>query len=266
LLSLRGEPLFVADWLRVLMLHYEVDPLALQKVTPFELDLFRGRAFVTLVAFTIHSMRPRFGGRSAAWLLRPIATHHFLNVRTYVQCQHEHAIHFMAEWLSNRLSVLLGPHFFGLPYHYGYLNYQYSLETGRLAGSVTGSRNRGALAYRASFDQESAFSECLPGSLCEWLMERYTAFTSSGGKRRFFRVWHRPWRQLALDVHVTDKSLVELRWPFLSDSSLIGSNLSPGLTDVWMGWPHALTKLRSFAKNAADNHSSASGAAKAWET
>src|SRR6266536_656086 len=109
LLSVRGEPLFLADWDRVLMIHYEVDPVRLQRAVPFELDVYEGRAFVSLVAFTLRGMRPCLGGRLSAWLLRPIATHEFLNVRTYVKRGGETGIYFMAEWLSNRLSVALGP-------------------------------------------------------------------------------------------------------------------------------------------------------------
>jgi len=51
LLSSPGEPLFIADWDRALMIHYEVDGVALQRKVPFELDLWNGRAFVSLVAF-----------------------------------------------------------------------------------------------------------------------------------------------------------------------------------------------------------------------
>lgn len=67
------------------MLHFEVDARALQRVVPFELDLRHGRAFVTLVAFAMENLRPRRGGKLSAWWFKPIATHDFLNVRTYVR-------------------------------------------------------------------------------------------------------------------------------------------------------------------------------------
>src|SRR5262245_6496886 len=89
-----AEPLLLADWVNALMVQLEVDPDALQRDTPFELDLFDGRAFVSLVAFTMRRMRPRLGGRWTAWFFRPIATHPFLNVRTYVRHKDEVGIHF----------------------------------------------------------------------------------------------------------------------------------------------------------------------------
>src|SRR5882672_10934511 len=132
MLSQRFEPLFLAAWERVLMIHFEVDPKVLQQWVPFELDLHDGRAFVSLVAFTMRRMRLYFGGRFAAWLLRPIATHDFLNVRTYVRQGSECGIHFLAEWLSNRLATLIGPGTFSLPYRLGHIQYDHDPERGRL--------------------------------------------------------------------------------------------------------------------------------------
>src|SRR5580698_7161725 len=119
ILTARGEPMFYADWLRAMFIHYEVNPEILQAATPFELDLDDGRAYVSLVAFTMRGMRPRIGGRFGAWLFRPIATHEFLNVRAYVKHNGERGIYFLAEWLANPLSVKLGPIAFGLPYRHG---------------------------------------------------------------------------------------------------------------------------------------------------
>src|SRR5690242_15645029 len=123
MLSRWGEPLFIAGWKNVLMMHFEVDAAALQRDVPFQLDRHEGHAFVSLVAFTMCDMRPRVGGRLGAWLFRPVATHDFLNVRTYVRHNNECGIHFLAEWLSSRLAVKLGPATFGLPYRHGLMAY-----------------------------------------------------------------------------------------------------------------------------------------------
>jgi uncharacterized protein len=112
LLSIRGEPLFYASWDNVLFIHYETDPKILQRSVPYELSSYHDRAFVSLVAFKLRGMRPRFGGSLSTLILKAVATHNFLNVRTYVQHGGEPAIFFMREWVANRLSVLLGPRTF----------------------------------------------------------------------------------------------------------------------------------------------------------
>src|SRR5881227_362154 len=136
MLAVRGEPMFYARWDRALFIHYEAAPAALQRNVPFELDLRDGRAFVSIVAFTLQRMRPRIGGRLGEWLLKPIATHEFLNIRTYVRHNGEPGIFFLAEWLSNRMSVLLGPRLFGLPYRFGRIAYDHARCGNALRGSV----------------------------------------------------------------------------------------------------------------------------------
>ena len=194
ILSRRGEPLLFADWERVLMIHFEVDADDLQRDVPFELDLWDGRAFVSLVAFTMRGMRLRVGGRLAAWLLRPIATHEFLNVRTYVRHGGETGIHFLAEWLSNRLAVRLGPAMFGLLYRFGKIACLHDRREDSSRGCVMDVDTGTGLIYRArltshvafelcetpaswqrsrsSFLSQAVFETCEGGSLTEWLMER----------------------------------------------------------------------------------------------
>src|SRR3954468_21974486 len=135
MLALPGEPMFYARWDRAVFIHYATEAASLQPDVPFKLDLRNGRAFVSIVAFTLRQMRPRLGGRIGEWLFKPIATHEFLNVRTYVRQRGEPGIYFLAEWLSNPLSVRLGPRTFGLPYRFGKLGYEHTSD-GALRGTV----------------------------------------------------------------------------------------------------------------------------------
>jgi hypothetical protein len=263
-----GEPLFIAGWHDVLMIHFEVDAAALQRDVPFELDLRDGRAFVSLVAFTMREMRPRFGGKWTALLFRPIATHHFLNVRTYVRHGGECGIHFLAEWLTSRLAVMLGPRTFGLPYRYGRISYLRDLEKGDISGRVEDAKGRASLRFegritnsndtqaREKFGQSGNsalpqiarerrptedFRPCAAGSLDEWLMERYIAFNSANRVRRFFRVWHPPWPQRPVNVELGETSLVATNWPWFDEARMVGANFSPGFDTVWMGRPNTVT-------------------------
>lgn len=241
----RGEPLFYAAWERALMIHFEVDAEALQSDVPFRLDLWNGRAFVSLVAFTMRGMRPRFGGRLAALLFRPIATHDFLNVRTYVRHGDECGIHFLGEWLSNRLAVWLGPSTFGLPYRYGTISYDHNWKQGMIRGEVDDTDSGACLSYRAMLMVPKTFRPSAAGSLDEWLMERYTAFNSIRDRKRFFRVWHPPWPRCPAEVKVSEISLMTKNWPWFERARLVGAAFSRGFQEVWMGHPHHLHLIRS---------------------
>jgi uncharacterized protein YqjF (DUF2071 family) len=235
MLAKAGEPLFLATWDRAVFIHYEADPVVLQREVPFPLDLRHGRAFVSLVAFTLRRMRPRLGGRLGEWLFKPIATHEFLNVRTYVRHAGEPGIFFLAEWLSNPLSVRLGPRTFGLPYRFGHLRYAHG-QAGEIFGSVTA--NEGQLLYRAgipaaSLDPSEAESQT------EFLLERYTAFTCQRKRRRLFRVWHEPWTQTPIEIEVTKDDLLASTGNWWRSAEYVGANYSPGV-EVWMGRPHRI--------------------------
>lgn len=239
LLSITGEPLLLADWMNVAFIHYEVPVAELQSHIPYELDLFEGKAYVSLVAFTMQRMRPSRGGKLAECLLKPIARNDFLNVRAYVRHNGEPGIYFMTEWMNNPFSVCLGPITFGLPYHFGILKYQHEHETGILRGTVCEKANAHSFAYEARL-AERRFAPCAAGSLDEFLIERYTAFTSHGPKRRFFRIWHTPWMQQDIDVSIADSRLVAAKWPLFTQARLAGGNYSPGANGVWMGRPHRI--------------------------
>ena len=238
MLSVRAEPLFHATWDRVVFIHYEAEPKLLQPCVPFPLDLHEGRAFVSIVAFTMRGMRPRRGGRFGEWLFKPIATHEFLNVRTYVRANDEPGIFFLAEWLSNRLSVPLGPPLFGLPYHYARIRYDHADATREISGHVEARQAR--LAYRGAFGTAEP-AACERGSLAEFLMERYTAFTRAFTSRRMFRVWHEPWNHVPVDLKVTDDTLLLQTGGWTRTARSVGASHSPGV-DVWMGRPLRLRR------------------------
>ncbi|HEU6448738.1 MAG TPA: DUF2071 domain-containing protein [Verrucomicrobiae bacterium] len=235
LLAVRGEPLFFAEWRNVLFIHFEIAPEILQRELPFELDLRDGKAFVSLVAFTMRDMRPRIGGKLGALLFKPIATHSFLNVRTYVKHNGEPGICFLTEWLSNWLSVQLGPVIYGLPYRYAKIDYRDEPEKNTLTGTVE-SRGAGRFSYEAKLLGNS-FAPCESGSLDEFLLERYTSFNWRGAKR-FFRIWHPSWPQMKADVSTRENALLTKAFPWFQSAKPVGANYSPGFREVWMGRAH----------------------------
>lgn len=238
---------FLADWDRALMLHYEVAPEKLQPFVPFPLDVRNGKAYVSLVAFTMRGLRPKGGGWLAALPFRPIATHELLNVRTYVRQGGERGIYFLAEWIPNLLSVPLGGPVFGLPYRWGRIEYRHEHERGILFGDVRTRNGRHALRYRATVGTE--FAPCADQSLAAWLMERYTAFTEWRGWKRCFRVLHEPWMQCAVEAEVLEDSLLALTGDWARYARLVGATYSPGVRGVEMSAPRRLMSHHSVIRD-----------------
>jgi uncharacterized protein YqjF (DUF2071 family) len=170
--------------------------------------------------------------------MRPIATHGFLNVRTYVRVGNLTGIHFITEYLNNILSLKLGPPTFGLPYRHARISYEHTWETGTLRGLVADRTTGAALTYEAHLPPETPFIPARAGTLTHWLMERYTAFTARGRIHRFFHVWHEPWPETEVTATIHDDSLLRAHLPWFAHARYIGANFSPGVFDVGMGRPH----------------------------
>ena len=230
------EPLFLAEWADAVFLHYAVKPEVLQPFVPFPLDLHEGMAYVSFVAFTMRHLRPSHGGKWTAWPLKPIATHEFLNLRTYVTHKGEPGIYFLAEWLPNKLSVLLGPAVFGLPYRRASASYCHDPVPG-LTGCVTDTASGCALRYSAQPVVPETLDTAESGSLTEFLLERYTAFTSFLGLHRRFRVWHPAWRHMAVNATIHENSLSARTGDWHCAARFIGAHYAPGFKDIWMGRP-----------------------------
>jgi uncharacterized protein YqjF (DUF2071 family) len=231
------RPLFRADWLDVVFLHYEMEPEVLQPLVPFELDLREGMAYVSLVIFTLSGLRTDFFPRVGKALLRPVSNHYFLNVRTYVRAGSP-GIYFLAEWLSKRAAVPLGRPFFGLPYYFGRFDCRHNATCG-ISGKIQNAG--GTLCYKADVAEKAQAVPCDCGSLDEFLLERYTAFTKWWNLRRFFRVWHAPWRVTPISATVTSNTLLKQTGDWVSHARLIGAHNSPGAHGVWMGRPQTLS-------------------------
>ncbi len=242
---LEGKPPLTSDWLHTVMIHYAVAPEVLRPIVPFDLDTRDDRAYVSLVAFDMKRLRPaRFGSVGAA-LFSPIGNHPFLNLRTYVRDGNETGIYFLTEYLSNPISVPLGPPIFGLPYRWGRVDYQNEPTEGfRVQGRVRKAWNGPAIEYEGQLDGR-AVMPAPAGSLTEFLMERYTAFTYWYGMRRRFRIWHEPWPQVPVSIDIRNDALLRSEMTWYDGAELCGANYSPGVTNVWMGRPRLMRRYRA---------------------
>jgi uncharacterized protein YqjF (DUF2071 family) len=223
-------PWFRADWRDVLFVHYAIDPGILRPRTPFALDLFEGRAWVSLVAFTQTGLRPAVGGKMSAALMWPVAAHTFLNLRTYVRVDGRPAIQFLAEWIPNRLAMLVGPRLYGLPFRLGWLDYRNDRR------DVTADGDAFRLTASAGTGVHTAEDE----SLDEFLLERYAAVTWRQRRGRKFDIEHAPWVWRRAAIGVEDDTLVRRAAPWFSAARPVCAHVSAGVTDVGIGGPEGV--------------------------
>jgi uncharacterized protein YqjF (DUF2071 family) len=225
----------IADWKDVLFVHFRIDPEILAPAIPFELDLFDGDAYFSLVAFTQSRLRPTIGGQFTEFFSRAIATHEFLNLRTYVRFNDDPGIYFIAEWIPNALATLIGPRLYGLPYRRAKLDYHHA-DHRNLHGQIIASERN--LSYCAAIDS-TEFHRVAPQTLDHFLLERYLAFTHRNGITRQFRVKHEPWLTARADVELVQSTLLEpLGW--MSSAQIVAANFSPGAKNVRIGKPERI--------------------------
>lgn len=231
----------------MLFVHYEVEPIVLQPLAPFELELLGGKAIVSLVWFTMRRFRPRWGGRLAECLGLPVATNRFFNVRTYVRHCGEPGAYFMTQWLSHPLCLLGRLPALRLPWRWGSMAFQHTHEAGSLTGRIA-ARNGTWLAYSARVPPRDPFTAAEQGSLAEFAMERYTAFALRGGREVVFRVWHEPWPQRSVEARVEDTGLLAQSGHWHRHARLVGANYSIGLGEVWMGRVRSIQSTRKAGR------------------
>ena len=225
---------FRADWVDLRFLHYRVESSMLQPFVPYPLDLFDGAAWVSLVAFEQCRFRPVGTGSMGSMLFKPVASHSFLNVRTYVRCNDEAGIFFLAEWVPRWLAAFFGPRTWGLPYRLGTLDYRHDSEKGISDCKVTGD---GTLQFRCNDDSGRPAASAASGSLEEFLLERYTAFTQRGNRPYAFRIKHPPWKFRNAKIEMIQENLLLRAFPWYRDAVLEGSQFSTGMSDVALSAP-----------------------------
>jgi len=230
-----------ADWDNMVLIHYAFDPTELQPYVPFPLDLHNGQAYVSLVSFELNRMRPNKTGAAGRFLFQMLSDHLFLNVRTYVRGPEGPGIYFIREWINNPLSRLLGPRSYGLPYHCTPMRRD-TRPGGTMLIEVKEARGAGeALEILVPTRRNAAYKPA-HGSLAEFLLERYVAYTEHRSIQRYFRVEHPNWEAEELDWMRLETGLLEKTFPWFVHGKLCGGHRTVGFKNVFMSRPFRCKK------------------------
>ncbi len=191
------------SWRRLLFLHWPVPPPAVRGVVPPELplDVRDGTAWVSIIAFDIRSARPP--------LVPPGLGFDFLetNVRTYVRLAGgEPAIWFFSLEASSALAVAAARLAYGLPYRLARM--ARGSEDGAEAYRTVRRQGPGAPGLEVRYRVGSPRGPAEPGSLDEFLIERYALHVVRRGAVRTVRVRHRPYPLRDVEVDSVSEDLL----------------------------------------------------------
>lgn len=183
------------------MANYEVDPAVLQPRVPrgTELDLWEGRAYVSLVAFMFRGTRVK--GIALPW------HRHFeeVNLRFYVRHrppggEWKRGVVFIRELVPKPAIALVANVLYGEPYRALPMRHRWEEGPGRLHVSyewkVRGQWDRFAL------EADPAPEALVPGSEGEFITQHFWGYTRRSAQRTDeYEVEHPPWRLHAVRSH-----------------------------------------------------------------
>lgn len=179
--------MYYQEWNDAVFLHWGVEPGLLKPFVPnaLDLDLFEGKAWVSLVAFTMEKIRPAFLPH-----FPPVSNFDEINIRTYVRFRDKPGVYFLSIEGSKRSSCLVARSLSSLPYRYSEMN----RGSGRFRSENTEFTDRLDLQYTIG-NQLSGKT-----ALDLWLTERYALFQDSNTAINAFEIHHIEWpvKQLIL--------------------------------------------------------------------
>ncbi|MCB0571746.1 MAG: DUF2071 domain-containing protein [Phaeodactylibacter sp.] len=171
---------YYQEWNRAVFLHWQVDEAELKRFVPagLEADLYEGRPWVSLVAFTMENIRPRYLPP-----FPPVSDFHEINIRTYVRYNGRPGVYFLSIEGGSALSCRIAKGLSELPYRYSKMKRQENAYV----STNTGFEDTFELRYRTG--------PPLAGKtpLDKWLTERYALFQDAGHSINEFETHHVEW-------------------------------------------------------------------------
>lgn len=171
---------FYQEWNNAVFLHWQVDENELQKFIPkeIEIDLFNGKPWVSLVAFTMERIRPKYLPS-----FPPVSDFNEINIRTYVKFKGKSGVFFLSIEGGTELSCKVAKGISELPYRYSKMNrtsHKYISENKEF-------KDQFQIDYQIGNKLENKEEIDL------WLTERYALFQNTDKAITGFEIHHIEW-------------------------------------------------------------------------
>lgn len=171
---------FYQEWNRAIFIHWMVDAQILRNQVPSELeiDLYDGKAWVSLVAFTMEKIRPK-----SIPPVAPISNFNEINLRTYVKFKNKAGVYFLSIEAGSRLSSLVARRISELPYRYSRINRTPNVYTS----------NNSSFQDHLNIEFQIGNPVYQKSDLDLWLTERYALFQDTIRYINAFEIHHLEW-------------------------------------------------------------------------
>jgi len=213
---------FMQQWHHVSFLHWEVDPVLIAPYIPegLELDTFEEKAYIGTIPFMMTGIRPRL-----AVSVPSISTFPEFNIRTYVKQRGKAGVFFITLDAQSRNTCLYAPYAYGLPYRYA----KSRLDVNGNTYSWKSNRVDGGQEFIGSCIGKGEAIKAEPGSLDEFLFQRYCLYTLHKKKLSIGYTCHEPWTIRKGDADIISNTLTK------SYNLGINNVLQPDLVHVSSG-------------------------------
>lgn len=178
---------YYQEWNNAIFLHWQVDDEELRKFVPtdLEIDLFNGQAWVSLVAFTMENIRPKY-----LPAFSPISDFDEINIRTYVKKNNKSGVYFLSIEGGTYLSCKIAKALSELPYRYSTIQ--------RKENSYSSGNRRFSDKMHLRYEISDAQKE--KNELDRWLTERYALFQDTKNAINEFEIHHLEWPTFEVDL------------------------------------------------------------------
>lgn len=179
--ELPAEPWrFYQEWNNAIFLHYQVEISELKPFVPNELkiDLFDGKPWVSIVAFTMENVRMRY-----LPAFPPISDFDEINIRTYVSFNNKSGVYFLSIEAGKKWSCKLAKAISELPYRYSRIN----RRDDEFISLNTEFNDELRIVYKTGKQLKEKTE------LDKWLTERYVLYQDTGDSINEYEIHHLEW-------------------------------------------------------------------------
>ena len=185
---------FYQEWNQAIFLHWEVTLTTLTELEKWvpkelEIDLFNGKPWISVVAFTMEQIRPRYLPS-----FPPISNFDEINIRTYVKSNNKTGVYFLSIEGGTSLSCKVAKTISELPYRFSKIK--------RTPNQYTSINTEFNDQLDIQFEVRKEYKE--KTALDRWLTERYALFQDTDTSINEFEIHHLEWIINEIEVNKLD--------------------------------------------------------------